>query len=104
MRDNSPNTFSGGYGCTLDLLNWGCVTAPTGPGHRGAEGSLRLVEVGNGFVEVEEDVSRGGSIKNAVDGIFRLQLTSGGREINAQWRSQYPERDIYVGSGVFRRK
>lgn len=103
MRDNSPNTYSDGYSCVLDLRSWRVSYGPSGPGHGGAEGQVRLVVVGTDCIEVEEDLGRGESIDYAVDGVFTLRLANGGSELHAKWRSQYPERDIYVGSGTLRK-
>lgn len=102
MSDTSPNTYSS-FDCTLDLRNWRVAYGPTGPGHRGAEGDVRLVQVNADSTEVEEDIGRGASIDYAVDGIFTLRLIRAGSEMQAKWRSQYPDRDIYVGSGTFHR-
>lgn len=98
VSDNSPNTYGRGYGVTLDFVNWRSTTAPTGPGHGGATGRLRLVAVHHDSVEVEEDVTSGASIEYSVDGVYTLR-PSGAGELQVQWRSQYPSRDIYVGRG-----
>ena len=103
MKDTSPNTYSQGYSCVLDLDKWQVTYGPTGPGHRGAQGRVRLVKLNSDSIEVEEDISRGASIDYAVDGIFTLRLSPSGSELQAKWRSQYPDRDIYVGSGTLHR-
>lgn len=101
LRDTSPNTYDQ-YRCVIDLENWKVQYDPTGPGHHGAAGDLRLVQVEPGFVEIEEDIQRGHSIDYAVDGIFRLK-TKSPSGISVEWRSQYPDRDIYVGRGELTR-